>query len=86
MQTATEILRWVVQPLINNVSGDGNTAIGVQAGVDITGDGDTCLGTSSGFNITTGNNINAIGVVGGTSTNLGQLDNSCYIDNILERE
>jgi hypothetical protein len=44
------------------------------------------LGADAGGAVTTGNNIITIGAfVAGVSTGLGQLDNSCYIDNIHGR-
>jgi hypothetical protein len=69
--------------LIGNSTGASNTAIGVGALSQATGDGNTVLGRVAGFGITTGNNIIAIGQLSGASTTNGQVDDSCYIDNIF---
>jgi hypothetical protein len=50
----------------------------------VTGNGNTGLGRLAGSGITTGNNIIAIGSVSGLSTTNGQVDDSCYIDNIID--
>jgi hypothetical protein len=73
------------QALANVVSGDFNTAVGDDAGTTITsGSVNVCIGADSGFGITTGSNIIAIGLVGGTSTVAGEVNDSCYIDNIFD--
>jgi hypothetical protein len=69
--------------LISNVSGDSNAAFGDDAGESVTGNSNSCFGASSGFGITSGNNIIAIGFVSGVSSVAGQVDNSCYISNII---
>jgi uncharacterized coiled-coil protein SlyX len=64
--------------------GNGNTAIGVGALFQSTGSFNTAVGRLAGQSITTGNNIIAIGVqVDGISTAFGEVDDSCYIDNIF---
>jgi hypothetical protein len=70
--------------LITNTAGDSNTAVGVGALDNVTGDGNTALGRLAGNGITTGNNIIAIGTLDGLSTTNGQVDDSCYIDNIID--
>ena len=70
--------------LLNNSAGVSNTAIGVGALSIVTGDSNTAVGRVAGFGITTGNNIIAIGSVEGLSTTNGQVDDSCYIDNIVD--
>jgi hypothetical protein len=73
------------QALTSVVSGDFNTAVGDDAGGNITsGSGNVCIGDDSGFGITTGSSIIAIGLVGGTSTVAGEVNDSCYIDNIFD--
>jgi hypothetical protein len=73
------------QALTSVVSGDFNTAVGDDAGANITsGSGNVCIGDDSGFGITTGSNIIAIGLVGGTSTVAGEVNDSCYIDNVFD--
>ena len=69
--------------LLGNTGGVSNTAIGVGALSQATGDDNTVLGRVAGFGITTGNNIIAIGQLSGDSTTNGQVDDSCYIDNIF---
>jgi len=69
--------------LLNNSAGNSNTAIGVGALSQATGGDNTVLGRVAGFGITTGNNVIAIGSVEGASTTNGQVDDSCYIDNIV---
>ena len=64
--------------------GNGNTAIGVGALFQATGNFNTAVGRLAGQSITTGNNIIAIGVqVDGVSSAFGEVDDSCYIDNIF---
>jgi hypothetical protein len=64
--------------------GNGNTAIGVGALFQSTGNFNTAVGRLAGQSITTGNNIIAIGLqVDGVSTAFGEVDDSCYIDNIF---
>jgi len=64
--------------------GNGNTAIGVGALFQATGNFNTAVGRLAGQGITTGNNIIAIGLqVDGVSTAFGEVDDSCYIDNIF---
>ena len=63
--------------------GNSNTAIGVGPASNVTGGGNTALGRVAGIGITTGNNIIAIGQLSGLSTTKGQVDDSCYIDNIF---
>ena len=70
--------------LLSNSAGNSNTAIGVGALSVGTGDSNTAVGRVAGFGITTGNNIIAIGSVEGVSTTNGQVDDSCYVDNIFE--
>jgi hypothetical protein len=69
--------------LIDNIAGNSNTALGVGALDNVTGDSNTGLGRLAGNGITTGNNIIVIGSVSGLSTTNGQVDDSCYIDNIV---
>ena len=67
--------------------GNGNTAIGVGALFQATGGFNTAVGRLAGQSITTGNNIIAIGVqVDGISTVFGEVDDSCYIDNIFDAD
>ena len=71
------------QALIDNVSGNFNTGIGDDALLNSTGNSNTALGDEAGAGITTGNNIIAIGAgVSGVDSDLGELDDSCYIGNI----
>jgi hypothetical protein len=70
--------------LLNNTGGGSNTAIGVGALSQATGDGNTVLGRVAGFGITTGNNIIAIGQLSGVHSVFGEVDDSCYIDNIFD--
>ena len=68
----------------DNADGDGNTAVGVGALFQATGNFNTAVGRLAGQGITTGNNIIAIGLqVDGVSTAFGEVDDSCYIDNIF---
>ena len=70
--------------LRDNADGDSNTAIGQGALFQATGNFNTAVGRLAGQSITTGNNIIAIGVqVDGVSTAFGEVDDSCYIDNIF---
>lgn len=71
--------------LLSNVIGASNTAVGVGSLSQSTGDGNTALGRIAGFGVTTGNNIIAIGQLSGVDSDLGQLDDSCYIDNIANQ-
>ena len=67
--------------------GNSNTAIGVGALFQSTGGFNTAVGRLAGQSITTGNNIIAIGVqVDGISTVFGEVDDSCYIDNIFDAD
>jgi hypothetical protein len=67
--------------------GNSNTAIGVGALFQATGGFNTAVGRLAGQSITTGNNIIAIGVqVDGISTVFGEVDDSCYIDNIFDAD
>jgi hypothetical protein len=69
---------------LRDSDGDGNTAIGVGALFQATGNFNTAVGRLAGQSITTGNNIIAIGLqVDGVSTAFGEVDDSCYIDNIF---
>jgi hypothetical protein len=71
--------------LSGNTSGSANTAVGAGAlGNNTTGNGNIALGIAAGFGIITANNVIAIGNVGGTSTVAGEVDDSCYIDNIFD--
>jgi hypothetical protein len=68
----------------DNADGDGNTAVGVGALFQATGNFNTAVGRLAGQGITTGNNIIAIGLqVDGVSSAFGEVDDSCYIDNIF---
>jgi hypothetical protein len=70
--------------LRDNADGSSNTAIGLGALFQATGTGNTALGRLAGQGITTGNNIIAIGFqVDGVSSAFGEVDDSCYIDNIF---
>jgi uncharacterized coiled-coil protein SlyX len=70
--------------LRDNADGDSNTAIGQGALFQATGNFNTAVGRLAGQAITTGNNIIAIGLqVDGVSTAFGEVDDSCYIDNIF---
>ena len=71
--------------LRSNTSGFGNTAVGDDAGIGITsGNANVCIGDESGIGISAGNNIITIGAVSGLSTTDGEVDDSCYIDNIFD--
>ena len=71
--------------LRDNADGGSNTAIGLGALFQATGTGNTALGRLAGQSITTGNNIIAIGFqIDGISTTNGEVDDSCYIDNIID--
>jgi hypothetical protein len=68
----------------SNIDGGFNTANGDGALVNCTGSSNVAVGNGAGFGITTGNNIIAIGAgVSGVSTVGGEVDNSCYIGNII---
>jgi hypothetical protein len=70
--------------LIDNTEGNSNTAIGVGAlNGNTTGGGNTVLGRVAGNGITTGDNIIVIGQLSGVSGAFGEVDDSCYIDNIF---
>ena len=71
--------------LLVNIVGASNTAVGVGSLSQATGDANTALGRVAGFGITTGVNIIAIGQLSGIDSDLGQLDNSCYIANIADQ-
>lgn len=71
--------------LLVNIAGASNTAVGVGSLSQSTGDGNTALGRVAGFGVTTGNNIIAIGQLSGVDSDLGQLDDSCYIANIANQ-
>jgi uncharacterized coiled-coil protein SlyX len=69
--------------LISNTEGASNTAVGVGAlSLNTTGDFNIVLGRG-GSGISTGNNIIVIGQLSGESSAFGQVDDSCYIDNIF---
>ena len=71
--------------LSSNTIGSVNTAVGEIALVNsTTGNGNIALGVAAGFGIITANNVIAIGNVGGSSTVAGEVDDSCYIDNIFD--
>ena len=70
--------------LAGNVSGSFNIGIGDTTLVFCNGDSNVVVGSAAGNGITTGSNIIAIGEgVNGVSTVGGQVDNSCYIRNII---
>jgi len=48
-----------------------------------TGSGNTALGVSAGTGVTTANNNIVIGPLSGVHSVFGQVDDSCYIDNIF---
>jgi Chaperone of endosialidase len=67
-----------VSALQRNTSGDSNTAVGLDAlQNNTTGARNTALGINAGFNVTTATNVICIGAIG------DNVDNSCFIDNIL---
>jgi hypothetical protein len=69
--------------LTSNVSGIGNTAVGDDALGGSAGSFNVAVGDGAGSAITTGSNIIAIGTnVSGVDSDLGELDDSCYIGNI----
>jgi hypothetical protein len=69
--------------LRDNVSGVDNQAFGRGALRFAMGSGNIAIGREAGAGITTGNNIITIGPLSGLSTTNGQVDDSCYIDNII---
>ena len=71
------------QALLNNTGGE-NTAVGDNAlAGSTTGFQNTALGDLAGSGVTTGSNIIAIGALQtGVDSDLGELDNSCYISSI----
>ena len=69
--------------MIVNLSGSDNTAVGTNALVNSTANGNTAVGSFAGSGVTTGSNIIAIGAFqSGVDSDLGELDDSCYIGNI----
>jgi hypothetical protein len=73
------------EALSENVSGSFNTGIGDLALFFSTGDSNVAVGEEAGIGITIGNNIIAIGTgVSGISTVGGEVDDSCYIGNIID--
>jgi Alpha-galactosidase, CBM13 domain len=69
-----------------NIEGSGNTAIGDDALSNADASDNTAVGTEAGAGITTGSNIIAIGAgVSGVDSDLGELDDSCYIGNIANQ-
>jgi hypothetical protein len=72
-----------VRALESNTTGGNNTAIGNLA-LDLSnGNDNVALGRHAGDGLTTANNNIVIGHGSGISTTNGQVDNSCYIDNIF---
>ena len=71
--------------LFSVTTGNSNTAIGDDALINNTdGSGNVAIGDEAGTGIVIGSNIIAIGQsVSGVSTTNGELDNSCYIGNII---
>jgi hypothetical protein len=72
-----------VRPLEFNTSGGNNTAIGNLALQNSQGSDNVALGRLAGTGITTANNNIVIGHGSGVSTTNGQVDDSCYIGNIV---
>jgi hypothetical protein len=74
------------QALLSSTGGQ-NTAVGDNAlGGATTGSLNTALGDLAGSGVTTGSNITAIGsFVSGVDSDLGELDDSCYISNIANQ-
>jgi hypothetical protein len=71
------------QALLSNVSGSHNVAIGDNALLFSDGSSNVAVGDEAGTGVTTGSNIIAIGAgVSGVDSDLGELDDSCYIGNI----
>jgi hypothetical protein len=69
-----------VYALQHNTTGDSNTAVGLDAlQNNTTGAHNTALGINAGSNVTTATNVICIGGAG------ENVDNSCFIDNILGR-
>jgi len=69
-----------VYALQRNTTGDSNTAVGIDAlQNNATGAHNTALGINAGFNVTSATNVICIGATG------ENIDNSCFIDNILGR-
>jgi hypothetical protein len=67
-----------VYSLQHNTTGDSNTAVGLDAlQNNTTGARNTALGINAGSNVTTATNVICIGAIG------DNIDNSCFIDNIL---
>src|SRR6266498_636632 len=74
-----------VRALESNTTGVNNTAVGNLA-LDLSnGSDNVALGRHAGDGITTANNNIVIGHGSGVDTALGQLDNSCYVDNIANQ-
>jgi hypothetical protein len=72
-----------VLALESNTTGQNNTAVGNLA-LDLSnGNDNVALGRHAGDGLTTANNNIVIGHGSGISTTNGQVDNSCYIDNIF---
>jgi len=72
--------------LSSNIDGSGNTAIGDDALSNADASNNTAVGVEAGAGITTGSNIIAIGAgVSGVDSDLGELDDSCYIGNIFNQ-
>jgi hypothetical protein len=72
-----------IRALESNTTGLNNTAIGNLA-LDLSnGDDNVALGRHAGDGLTTANNNIVIGHGSGISTTNGQVDNSCYIGNII---
>ena len=72
-----------VRALESNTTGENNTAVGNLA-LDLSnGSDNVALGRHAGDGLTTANNNIVIGHGSGISTTNGQVDNSCYIDNIF---
>jgi hypothetical protein len=72
-----------VRALESNTTGENNTAVGNLA-LDLSnGDDNVALGRHAGDGLTTANNNIVIGHGSGISTTNGQVDDSCYIGNIV---
>jgi hypothetical protein len=70
--------------LFNNIDGFQNNAFGTQALYsNLHGASNTAVGHLAGHGITTANNNIVIGHGSGVHSVFGQVDNSCYIDNIF---
>jgi hypothetical protein len=72
-----------IRPLELNTSGNNNTAIGNLALQNSQGSDNVALGRHAGDGLTTANNNIVIGHGSGISTTNGQVDDSCYIGNII---